>query len=82
MPLSFVRSFRSRDGPIDRRLIVVFWGAHLSYLVNAITTTDGRIVTSALLFLLAGALSGVQARVSREGRKPGSLGQVVRSQRT
>ncbi len=82
MPLSFVRPFRSRDGPIDRSLIVVFWGAHLSYLINAITTTDGRIVTSALLFLLAGALSGVQAQVSSEGGKPGFLDRVLRPHRT
>jgi O-antigen ligase len=81
MPLSFVRPFRSRDGPIDPSLIVVYWGAHLTYLVNAITTTDGRIVTSALLFLLAGALSGVQARASREEGRPGSVDQVMRSQR-
>jgi len=82
MPLSFVRPFRSRDGPLDTSLIVVFWGAHLTYLINAITTTDGRIVTSSLLFLLAGALSGVQARTSRGRGKPGLLDPILRSQRT
>jgi O-antigen ligase len=62
IPLSFVKAFRDRDGPIDKWLIVMYWGAHLSYLVNAYTATVGGVVTTSMLFLLAGALSGVIAR--------------------
>jgi O-antigen ligase len=80
IPLSFVKTFWSRDGPVDKVLIVVYWGAHLSYLINAITTTDGRIVTSALLFLLAGALSGVQAWNLSRRDKPAFVDRAALSQ--
>jgi O-antigen ligase len=79
IPLSFVKTYRSRDGPVDRWLIVAYWGAQLSYLVNASTTTDGRIVTSSLLFLLAGALSGRQAHVLEESEEPTIVAQAALS---
>jgi hypothetical protein len=64
MPLSFVSAYRNRDSPISRWMIVMYWAAHLSYIINAATATVSSIPATSLLFLLAGALSGVQMRSS------------------
>jgi len=62
IPLSFAKTFRRAVRPDDRWLIVVFWGAHASYLVNAYTATLNQLVVTSLLFALAGALAVLHAR--------------------
>jgi O-antigen ligase len=57
IPLSFVGTFRHNHDPTRRWLIVVLWGAHLSFLVNAYTGTINHLITTSALFLLAGALA-------------------------
>jgi O-antigen ligase len=71
IPLQFIKAFRSRDGPIDKWLIVMYWGAHLSYMINASTATVGTLITTSLLLLLAGALSGLPQARSRATYVPG-----------
>ena len=66
IPLSFVKTFRTSNDPMDKWLIVAFWGAHLSYLVNAYTATINQLVTTSVLFLFAGALSSILAQPHTE----------------
>ena len=58
---SLVTPFRKAHDPATRWLIVVYWGALVSYVINAYTATVTQLITTTLIFLLAGALFQFQS---------------------
>jgi O-antigen ligase len=67
-----IRLFRSRaNGPVERELVVIFWGVLLGYTINYAATAANVFSVSIVFYLLVGTLIGSQTRfLEPERRRP------------
>ncbi len=57
LPLSFIPLFRQTHDLSARWMAVVYWGAHVNFIVNAYTGDVNHVLPTAVLLVLAGALT-------------------------